>query len=139
MLACALSERVGCLAEPRPMALNPPACPGVGSPKPGRAFNNFLRPPSDDEDRCASADKSQLSGVEFGDGFFHLLVGDDLLAGLDFDDVALDGDLVHGSLRPVKCLGLLAPDCASCRYIGEYMLSLQDQMLATRVRVRLPS
>jgi hypothetical protein len=127
------SERVGRSSAPRPMVLNLP--PRLGDARLGRRFTDRAKRPSEDDDDFASSDQRQLSEVELGDRIF--LLGDDLVDGLDFGDVRFDGDLVHDSLRPVECLGLLVPDCARCGYLDEVVLSFQDPMPVTRVRVSM--
>src|SRR5215470_13506730 len=72
----------------------------------------------------ASTNQHQLSRVEFSNRFVGLLGNERFqIAALDFDDVRVDADVVHGWLRPLRFCGLPALDCTSRTHSGGVRLS----------------
>ena len=134
MTVCARSERRGGAAATRSTPLNPKHYPETAHST--RAVQQLeLRSAmrSIQDDVTAATDHHQLSGTQFEDGLFRLQSLQ--VADFSFDDVRVRDDLVHGWLRPVKYVGLLAHRCSSRANSDAGRLSFQHQESVSRVHV----
>jgi len=109
MQGTASSVGAGEVAATRPTSLSPANSLNAAGPGSARRINDCwgarFSDSSKDDGAAAAADQGQLRRVEFGDRFFSLLGKKGLqFAGLGFDDVRFNVDVVHGWLRPFVCL-----------------------------------